>query len=37
MEQVREGEISPMPAGLLDSFSAAEIRDLLAFLHNGGP
>lgn len=27
---------SPMPAGLLDTFSAAEIRDLMAYLQSGG-
>jgi putative heme-binding domain-containing protein len=36
VEQYREVETSPMPQGLLDSFSVQEIRDLLAFLQSGG-
>jgi putative heme-binding domain-containing protein len=32
IDQVRETETSPMPQGLLDSFSKQEIFDLLAFL-----
>jgi len=32
----RESEVSPMPEGLLDSFTREEILDLLAFLEKGG-
>jgi putative heme-binding domain-containing protein len=35
IDQVREAETSPMPQGLLDSFSRDEILDLLAFLERG--
>jgi putative heme-binding domain-containing protein len=35
IQQTRESETSPMPAGLLDSFSSEEILDLLAFLESG--
>ena len=35
IEQVRESETSPMPSGLLDSFTLDEILDLLAFLERG--
>jgi len=35
VEQYREVETSPMPQGLLDSFTAQEILDLLAFLTSG--
>lgn len=35
IEQYREVETSPMPQGLLDSFTAQEVLDLLAFLENG--
>jgi len=35
IEHVRESETSPMPSGLLDSFTLEEIRDLLAFLESG--
>jgi putative heme-binding domain-containing protein len=34
IEQYREIETSPMPQGLLDSFTAQEVLDLLAFLTN---
>lgn len=34
IEQTREAETSPMPQGLLDSFAAQEILDLLAFLES---
>jgi putative heme-binding domain-containing protein len=35
IEQFREVETSPMPHGLLDSFSLEDIHDLLAFLQSG--
>jgi putative heme-binding domain-containing protein len=35
IEQTHEAESSPMPHGLLDSFTAQEILDLLAFLQGG--
>ncbi|MBK7405861.1 MAG: c-type cytochrome [Phycisphaerales bacterium] len=35
IEKVEESLISPMPAGLLDTMSAAEIADLLAYLESG--
>jgi putative heme-binding domain-containing protein len=37
IDQAREAETSPMPQGLLDSFTQQEILDLLAFLAGGGP
>ena len=35
IEESRPASVSPMPAGLLDSFTADEIRELLAFLRTG--
>jgi putative heme-binding domain-containing protein len=35
IDQVRETETSPMPQGLLDSFTQEEILNLLAFLERG--
>ena len=35
IEQERFSAVSWMPEQLLDSFSAGEIRDLLAFIENG--
>jgi putative heme-binding domain-containing protein len=35
IEEHRESETSPMPQGLLDSFRAEEVLDLLAFLQAG--
>jgi len=35
IDLVRESELSPMPAGLLDGFTAHEVLDLLAFLTRG--
>ena len=36
IEVHRESRTSPMPAGLLNTLSAEEIRDLLAYLQTGG-
>ncbi|MBX3441187.1 MAG: c-type cytochrome [Planctomyces sp.] len=36
IDEVRESPVSPMPTGLLDSFTEAEIADLLAYLTSGG-
>jgi putative heme-binding domain-containing protein len=35
VEQYRESDTSPMPQGLLDTFRAEEVLDLVAFLENG--
>jgi putative heme-binding domain-containing protein len=35
IEQAREAETSPMPQGLLDSFTQHDVLDLLAFLTSG--
>src|SRR5262245_6303815 len=35
IDQAREAETSPMPQGLLDSFTQQEVLDLLAFLTSG--
>lgn len=35
VEEQRFGDTSPMPQGLLDGFTRAEIADLLAFLEDG--
>lgn len=36
IDEARESETSPMPQGLLDSFSQQDILDLMAFLTNRG-
>lgn len=36
IEQSQPATVSPMPGGLLDTFTAEEIRELLAFLTSGG-
>ncbi|MFO0898103.1 MAG: PQQ-dependent sugar dehydrogenase [Pirellulales bacterium] len=36
IETQRPSEVSPMPAGLLDTFTAGEIADLLTFFENEG-
>ena len=35
VEDIKESELSPMPAQLLDSLSMEEIADLMAFLDQG--
>jgi putative heme-binding domain-containing protein len=35
IEAVRESDVSPMPTGLVDGFTAEEVLDLLAFLASG--
>ena len=37
VESVRPSPVSPMPAGLLNTFTEAEVLDLVAFLRAGGP
>jgi len=37
VERIKESDISSMPSGLLDRFSASDVADLLAFLKNPSP
>ena len=37
VESVRPSPVSPMPTGLLNTFTEAEVLDLIAFLRAGGP
>lgn len=37
VEEIKESDISSMPSGLLDRFSASDVADLLAFLKNPSP
>jgi putative heme-binding domain-containing protein len=36
VESVRPSDVSPMPAGLLNSFTADEVLDLIAYLRSRG-